>query len=62
MATRAATSNGSWARRRRSQGAPTKNRARSTKLVFHVDLPARASDGKAEKVVHKLHVILKNEW
>jgi hypothetical protein len=32
------------------------------KLVFHADLPAASADGKAEKVVHKLHLIMKNEW
>ena len=32
------------------------------KLVFHAELPAAGADGKAEKVVHKLHLILKNEW
>ena len=30
--------------------------------VFHVELPPRGADQKAEPVVHKLHVILKNEW
>ena len=25
-------------------------------------LPARQADGKAEKIVHKLHVFIKNEW
>jgi len=32
------------------------------KLVFHVKLPARDKDGKAEKITQKLHVLLKNEW
>lgn len=32
------------------------------KLVFHVDLPPRASSGKAEKQVHTLHLIIRNEW
>lgn len=31
-------------------------------VLFHADLPARAADGKAEKIVHKLHVKIKNEW
>jgi hypothetical protein len=30
--------------------------------VFHVELPPRGDDQKAVKVVHKLHVIIKNEW
>ncbi|HYO08372.1 MAG TPA: hypothetical protein VER17_05325 [Tepidisphaeraceae bacterium] len=32
------------------------------KLLFHVPLPARGADGKAETIVKKLHVILRNEW
>jgi hypothetical protein len=32
------------------------------KLVFHVKLPARDKDGKAEKLTQKLHILLKNEW
>jgi hypothetical protein len=32
------------------------------KLVFHVDLPARAKDGTAQKVVKHLNVVFKNEW
>ncbi|MEA2711641.1 MAG: hypothetical protein QOF78_4242, partial [Phycisphaerales bacterium] len=34
----------------------------SEKLLFHVDLPARAKDGKAEKITKNLHIFLKNEW
>jgi hypothetical protein len=34
----------------------------SEKLLFHVDLPARAKDGKAEKITKKLHIFLKSEW
>jgi hypothetical protein len=30
--------------------------------VFHVDLPVKGEDDTAEKIVHKLHVIIKNEW
>ena len=32
------------------------------KMLFHVDLPARDKDGKAEKVVKRLHLTFKNEW
>jgi hypothetical protein len=32
------------------------------KLLFRVQLPARDKDGKAEKIVKKLHVIFRNEW
>ena len=31
-------------------------------VVFHVKLPAKDKSGKAEKVIHKLHLIIKNEW
>ena len=33
-----------------------------SKLMFHAKLPAADADGKAEKIVHKLHLLLKNEW
>lgn len=32
------------------------------KLLFHAQLPARDKDGKAEKITHKLHLVLRNEW
>jgi hypothetical protein len=32
------------------------------KLLFHVKLPPRDKDGKAETIVKKLHVTFKNEW
>ncbi len=32
------------------------------RAVFHVKLPARDADGKAEKTVQKFDVVLKNEW
>ena len=32
------------------------------KLVFHVPLKPRAADGTTEKLVLKLHLIIKNEW
>ncbi len=44
------------------QGGPDKEKSTFDKLLFHVNLPARGADGKAEKFTHKLHVILKNEW
>jgi hypothetical protein len=44
------------------EGGPDKERSTFEQLTFHAQLPARAKDGKAEKVTHKLHVILKNEW
>lgn len=32
------------------------------RLLFHVPLPPRGADQKAVKQVHKLHVMIKNEW
>ena len=43
-------------------GATDAEKSTFEQLVFHVKLPARAADGKAEKLTHKLNVILKNEW
>jgi hypothetical protein len=34
----------------------------SDQLLFHADLKPRDKDGKAEKVVKKLHITFKNEW
>jgi hypothetical protein len=31
-------------------------------LMFHAELPAADAAGKADKTVHKLHLLLKNEW
>jgi hypothetical protein len=41
---------------------PDDERSNVEQLVFHAKLPAADEDGKAEKVVHKLHLIIKNEW
>ena len=43
-------------------GASDVEKSTSDKLLFHVELPARGKDGKAEKVTKKLHIFLKNEW
>ena len=43
-------------------GAPDKEQSTFEKVVFHIKLPARGADGKAEKSIQKLQVILKNEW
>jgi hypothetical protein len=37
-------------------------RSQFDQLTFHVELPAADSAGKADKQVHKLHLVLKNEW
>lgn len=44
------------------EGGHDKERSTFDQLVFHAKLPARDKDGKAEKITHKLHVLLKNEW
>jgi len=44
------------------EGGPDKEKSTFEKLLFHVDLPARGKDGKAEKITQKLHLIIKNEW
>jgi hypothetical protein len=44
------------------EGGPDAEKSTFEKLLFHVKLPARTADGKAEKITQKLHVILKNEW
>jgi hypothetical protein len=41
---------------------PDKEKSTFEQLVFHVKLPARDKNGKAEKVVKKLDVVFKNEW
>jgi hypothetical protein len=43
-------------------GPPDPQKSTFEQLLFHVDLPARNADGKAEKIVQKLNVILQNEW
>ena len=43
-------------------GKPDKEKSTFEQLLFHVPLPARGADGKAEKITHKLDLILKNEW
>ena len=43
-------------------GGPDKEKSTFEQVLFHVKLPARGADGKAEKSIQKLHVNLKNEW
>ncbi len=42
--------------------APDKEKSTFEQLLFHVPLPARGADGKAEKIVYKLYLVMKNEW
>lgn len=44
------------------EGGPDAEQTTFEQVLFHAQLPPRAADGKAEKVIHKLHVTLKNEW
>ena len=41
---------------------PDKEKSTSDLQVFTAKLPPRTKDGKAEKIIKKLHVTLKNEW
>jgi hypothetical protein len=43
------------------EGGPDEEHSTFEQLVFHVPLPAASGD-KAEKIVHRLHLTLKNEW
>jgi hypothetical protein len=43
-------------------GGPDREKSTFDKKVFHAQLPARGADTKAEKIVHKLHFFIKNEW
>lgn len=44
------------------KGRPDAEKSTFERVVFHADLPAREGDAEAEKIVHKLHVVIKNEW
>ena len=41
---------------------PDPKKSDADKLLFHVDLPARAADGQAQKQIHTLRLTLNNEW
>ncbi|MDS4069338.1 MAG: hypothetical protein RKO24_06925 [Candidatus Competibacter sp.] len=41
---------------------PDPEKSDADKLLFHVDLPARAADGQARKQIHTLRLTLNNEW
>jgi hypothetical protein len=43
-------------------GGPDKEHSTFDRVMFHVKLPARNAEGKAEKSIQKLDVVLKNEW
>jgi hypothetical protein len=44
------------------ESGPDPERSTVEQLVFHAPLPAAGADGKADKIVHRLHITLKNEW
>lgn len=44
------------------EGGIDKEKSTFEQVVFHAKLPAKGADGKAKKITHKLHVIIKNEW
>ena len=44
------------------EGGPDVERSNADQLVFHATLPAANAEGKAAKIVHTLHLTLKNEW
>ncbi len=41
---------------------PDPERSTFEQLVFHAPLPAASAAGKAETIVHRLHLTLKHEW
>ncbi len=43
-------------------GGMDKEKSTYDRVVLHAKLPARGADAKAEKITHKLHLVLKNEW
>jgi hypothetical protein len=43
-------------------GPPDPEHSDADRLVFHAPLPPRQPDGTAQKLVHKLHLQIKNEW
>jgi len=44
------------------EAGPDPEKSDFDRVVFHAELPARGADGKAAKIVHKLHVLIQNEW
>jgi hypothetical protein len=44
------------------EGGADAEKSTFDRLLLHAKLPAQSPDGKAEKIVHKLHVIIQNEW
>jgi len=43
-------------------GGPNKDKTTYEQVHLHADLPPRDRDGKAEKITHRFHFVIKNEW
>jgi hypothetical protein len=43
-------------------GGLDKEKSTFDQVTFHAELPAREAGGKARKITHKFHLVLKNEW
>ncbi len=43
-------------------GGLDKEKTTFDRAVLRADLPARGGEAKAEKIVHKLHLVINNEW
>ena len=41
---------------------PDPDKSDFDRVLFHLDLPAREASGQAEKHIHKLHLVFRNEW
>jgi hypothetical protein len=44
------------------EGGLDKEKTTFDQVLLHVNLPARGADGKADKIIRTLHVIIKNDW
>jgi len=53
-----------WELGKETTFAQTYDKEKSTfdTVIFHIPLPTRLQDGSTEKIIHKLHVTIKNEW
>lgn len=44
------------------EGGPDKEKTTHERVLFHAELPPRDGQGKAKKITHRLHVVIRNEW
>ena len=61
-ATRAATCSGSWARAPRSRAGRTRRRAPSSSWCSTSSSRPAGPTARPRRSIHKLHVLIKNEW